>query len=445
MVIHPVEYRYGSSEMRKVFERNTWVDYAKSVEYNLLRALAEKKLIPYTEEELQYVHKMFKKVDYSDVVEYEKITKHETMALVKALSEAAGEYGKYIHLGLTSNDVLDNVLMMQVRDALNILLNKLKDILLKLLDIAYRELDTPILGRTHGRAALPVTVGFKISLYIDELYRSYIRLKDDFRFIAGKIGGAVGSQVELYPYMDKIEDIILNNLNLKKATFYTQIIPRDRLAYIILDVIVLSTVLEHFANEIRHLQRSEIDEFDEGFEEEQVGSSIMPHKRNPVKSEKICGLARVTRSYASSVIENIISEHERDLRNSSFERIVVPEVFLIVDEQLETLNKILSNFKVNREKALKNIRENIPGIFSDILVQIATLRGGDRQVLHDKLRIILAVKRTTDLKEFIKAVEGDEYLSKYITMEDIEDLMSLRLFIESAVSKAKKLLESVKL
>ncbi len=170
MVIHPVEYRYGSSEMRKVFERDTWVDYAKSIEYNLLKALAEEKLIPYSEEELKYVYEMFKKVGYSNVVEYEKITKHETMALVKALSEAAGEYGKYIHLGLTSNDVLDNVLMMQIRDALNILLNKLKDILSKLLDIAYRELDTPILGRTHGRAALPVTVGFKISLYIAVSY-----------------------------------------------------------------------------------------------------------------------------------------------------------------------------------------------------------------------------------------------------------------------------------
>jgi len=443
MVIHPVEYRYGSYEMKKIFSRENWVKLAVKVEFSLLKALRNIGIISISEKELLSILDKFNKVTYEDVMRYENITKHETMALVKILSQLAGEYGRYIHLGLTSNDVLDNVLMLQVKKALNIILDKLDILIDKLVDIAREEKSTPILGRTHGRAAIPVTYGFKLCLYLDELSRVYKRLKEDRKYIAGKIGGAVGTQVELYPDMSRIEELVLNDLELDRASFYTQIIPRDRLAYILTDLSILSSILDQFANEIRNLQRSEIDELEEGFEFSQIGSSIMPHKRNPIRSEKICGLARVIRSFVTGILENIVLEHERDLTNSSFERVVVPEIFLLVDEQLDTLNKVIDSIVIVRENALNNIKRFTPEIYSDLLVQLGTLNGGDRQIIHDKLRRLFAIEGVSNTEELIEKISKDAYLREYLSPERIMEALSLTRYQHAAESQVDKLLNSM--
>lgn len=444
MSIHPIEYRYGSKKMREIFSRKRWVDLAKKVEFCLLKALSNVGIINLGDRDLQKIKEGFDRVTYEDVVRYEKIIKHETMALVKSLSESVGEYGKYIHLGLTSNDVLDNVMMLQIKEALEIVISKLDSILEKLMNLAEREKTTPILARTHGRAAIPITYGYKFSLFLDELSRIRSRLLFDREYICGKIGGAVGSQVELYPHMGKIEEIVLNELGLKKATFYTQILPRDRIAYILTDLSILSSILDQFANEIRNLQRSEIDELDEGFGENQIGSSIMPHKRNPIKSEKICGLAKVIRSYTLGVLENIVLEHERDLTNSSFERVVIPEICLLVDEQLNTMLDILSNIRINKDRALENIKRFTPEIYSDLLVQLGTLNGGDRQIIHEKLRRILVVEGVTSLEDFIEKIKSDIYLREYLPVEIVMEALSLNKYVKAAETKVNTLLEATK-
>jgi len=443
MSIHPIEYRYGSDEMREIFSRERWVFLAKKVEYVILKSLRDLGLINLSDDDLKKMWSLFKSVDYKTVSKYEKVTKHEIMALVRALADVSGEYGRYIHIGVTSNDILDNVLMLQIKEGLNIIINKLKKIIETLNKVVKNSKEIPILGRTHGRAAIPITYGFKFSLFLDEFNRVINRLQDDKKYIVGKIGGAVGSQVELYPYMDRLESMILNELGLKKARFYTQVIPRDYLAYIILDLAVLSSILEHFANEIRNLQRSEIDEVNEGFSESQVGSSVMPHKKNPIMSEKICGIARVVRSYSVGILENIIIEHERDLRNSSFERTLVPEIFILVDEQLKTALKILDNLKLNKDKALRNIESFIPEIFSDMLVQVGTLNGGNRQEIHERLRKIFTVNRVKTIDELRSIIKEDNYLSKYLNEKDMDKVFNLKLYIDAASKRVDKLLRSL--
>ncbi len=440
--IHPIDYRYGSNEMRKIFSREHRLKLLKDVEYNLLKALIDAEVIK-DHIDLDKVKKAFEETSLEDVKRWENKIHHEMMAIVKAISEKAGSEGKYIHLGATSNDILDTAMSLQLKEAISIISSKLKKLINILIKRAWEERRTPILGRTHGRAALVTTLGFKLCLYIDELCRIYevLNLLRDI-FITGKLGGAVGSQVELYPKGYEVESKFLEYLKLPKARFYTQVIPRDRLALLISLLAILSSVLEHYANEIRILQRSEIEELFEPFTREQVGSSVMPHKKNPVKCERICGLARIIRGYVIGVLENIVMEHERDLRNSSFERCIIPEIMLIIDEQLELAIKITEGLVIDQERMLENIRRQEPFIYSDLLLQYATINGADRQKVHEILRsIFLSCKGRNDC---LKAISCNEYLSKYLREEDLKRAMNLSTYVNAAERKVKEFMDSIK-
>jgi adenylosuccinate lyase len=300
------------------------------------------------------------------------------------------------------------------------------------------------MGRTHGRAAIPTTYGFKFVLFLDELVRAYDVINYTYRFVSvGKLGGAIGSQVELYPNGKVVEDNYLKYLGIEKAGFYTQVIPRDRLAYYLSSIIALSSVLDHIANEIRNLQRSEIEEVFEYFGEEQVGSSVMPHKRNPILSEKVCGLAKVLRGLVTGIFENINLEHERDLTNSSFERNVVPEIFLLVDEQLSTMIKVFDGLIINREKALENIKKQEPFIYSDLILQRAALNGADRQKVHKILRKFFLDSGIEDKDKIISLILKDRYLSRYLSREDLESVMDLEVYIDAAAQKVRDYLSNL--
>ena len=440
--IHPISYRYGSEEMRKIFDKDTWLNYMKIVEFNLLKSLVENGIIK-EKVPLDKVWKAFEKVSMEDVTRWEEVTRHETMAVVMALSEKAGEYGRYIHVGATSNDILDTVLALQIRDAHQIIMERLKALIEVLIKRALEEKATPILGRTHGRAAIPVTYGFKLGLFIDELVRAFNIINEMFNYVdVGKLGGAVGSQAELYPKGDVAESSLMESLGLGKATFYTQVLPRDRLASYLLSLVSLSSILDQLGREIRNLQRSEIEEVFEPFGKGQVGSSVMPHKKNPIGSERVCGLAKVIRGYAVGILENIVLEHERDLTNSSFERCIVPELFLLLDEQLKTMKKVVEGMFINRERALENIRRQEPYIYSDLILQKATLKGADRQRVHEELRkIFLAGGVTRD--KAIEMLLRNKYLSKYLSKTDIEEAMSLEIYVKAAEARLLKLLSRI--
>lgn len=442
--IHPIDYRYGSEEMRKIFSRETWLEYFKLVEKNLLIALVESGVIDLDLDE-DTLNECFKKVEIDAIDQWEKKIKHEAMAVVRALSEACGEIGKYIHLGATSNDILDCILALQIKDANEIIIKKLRALIERLVEFIEKYKEVPLLGRTHGRAAIPTTYGFRFAQFLDELCRSYedIKYKSGL-VIVGKLGGAIGTQVELHPIMSRVEKKLLARLGINKATFYTQVIPRDRLAHYLTSLIILSSILEHMANEIRIMQRSGIYEVVEGFGEQQVGSSVMPHKKNPVLSERVCGLGRKTRALASAVCENILMEDERDLRNSSFERTTVPEIILLVDEQLSLMERIINNLQINSDEAIKNITREEPYIYSDLILHYIAIKGGNRQITHEKLRKILTTDGKISKEEFIKKIMGDEYLSKYIDEKTLRKAFDLEIYIEASIKKIDTLINYIK-
>lgn len=444
-MIHPIEYRYGSNDMRKIFDRNAWVKYAVDVEFALLESLVEVGLFDIDKDLLREAYHRARGIDYSLVRRYEEKYKHELFALVYAIYEAVDrEIGKAIHVGMTSNDVIDNILMLQIRDALRIILKRLDEVIHLVKSFVERYKKQIVVGRTHGRYAVPITLGFRFLLYLDELLRSRREINHSLeRFIVGKLGGAVGSQVELYPNGINIERLMLQKLGLRLASTYLQVLPRDLIAYILLRVIILSSVLEHIANEIRVLSKSGIDEISEGFDAEQVGSSIMPHKRNPILSEKICGLARYIRGLAPSILENIIFEDERDLRNSSLERTLIPELFLLVDEQLITLKTILDGLIVDTKICEVNLENAGYEIYSSLLLHIGVRNGGDRQKLHERLKNIFS-RRYHSLEELYKAIKSDDLLAEYFNMDDLRKATDINIYISACESKIKQYLNNLK-
>lgn len=437
MVVHPIEYRYGSDELRRVFSRDSWLKFFIQVEVSILRALENKGLIP-RGTHLE-VESAARNVTIKDVEEIENIIKHESMAIVTLLSKVSGEAGKYIHLGATSNDILDSILALQLSKAEPLILSKIEQLIKKLIHLSWRERRTPCIGRTHGRAALPTTFGYRLLMFIDELDRAYDIIKQAFTLASvGKYSGAIGTYAELGEVMCEVEREVMDILGIMAARYSTQIVPRDRLAFLFLSLSLLSSILDQLGREIRNLQRSGIEEVFEPFATEQVGSSVMPHKRNPIMSEKICGLSRIIRGLTLGALENISLEHERDLTNSSFERVAIPEILLLIDEQLSTAIKVISELGVNKENMLNNIRKEEPWIYSDLIVQIATLKGANRNIIHEKIRRII-MQGSKSLKDLLT----DPYLRKYITSDDLNKVSNLDYYISMAEFRLKRVLPSI--
>ena len=437
MAIHPIEYRYGSVELRKIFNRESWLKFFIQVELSILKSLEDVGLIP--RGTYLKVKKAAEKITIKDVEETEKVIRHEAMAVVTVLSKFSGNAGKYVHLGATSNDILDTVLGLQLSMAGRLILSKIEELIKSLISLSWKERKTPCIGRTHGRAAIPTTFGYRLLMFIDELDRAYEIVKQAFNMVSvGKYSGAVGTYAELGEVMCDLERKVMDDLGLKVSRYSTQIVPRDRLAFLFLSLSLLSSILDQLGREIRNLQRSGIEEVFEPFTFKQVGSSVMPHKRNPIMSEKICGLSKIIRGLAIGALENIPLEHERDLTNSSFERVSVPEILLLIDEQLQTAIRVISGLEVNRGNMISNIRREEPWIYSDLIVQIATLRGADRNRVHERIRRMI-MKGSKQLTDLLK----DSYIKKYITIEDINKVSNLEYYTSIAEFRLKKVLPSI--
>lgn len=423
MWVHPVESRYGSERMRSIFRQENRVRMMAEVEAIYARALARRGLIPM--EAAEAIERASKEVTVSDVVEEERITKHETMALVRALSRKVGRYGEYLHLGLTSNDVLDTVMGVQIKEAGGLIVREATSLLESIIRRGEESFDIVCLGRTHGIVADPMPLSMKFA-YWSYLVRSSLR-----RFISaldeaqvGKLRGAVGTlaaSVELSigdPLA--VESEVLSSLGLRPPEVTTQVVPRDRLAFLITSMSLFSSALDAIANEIRNLQRTEIGELKEYFEERQVGSSTMPHKMNPVNSEKVCGLARVMRSLALAALENIVLEHERDLTNSSVERIILPEAFLILEEQIITLTRVIGSLRIERDRIGENLRRYADLSLSERLMIALVKKGVGRQEAHEIVRRI-SLRSESSGKKFLDEVMRDDEISRILTREELEE------------------------
>jgi len=387
MSISPFEERYRT-EMNDVFDDEAKLRKWMAVESALAKVHASLGKIP--KDAPAKIEEGTNKVKLGRVLEIEAQIHHDLMAMVKALSEQAGDAGKYVHLGATSYDIEDTATALMFLDAMDILdkrLASLGDVLKKL---AKEHKKTVCIGRTHGQHAVPTTYGMKFALYYKELARSRERLKESRKRIGvGKMSGAVGTMATFGKEGPKIQKMLMEELGLTAEPVANQVVQRDRHAEVLSVLALAAAMIEKVAKEIRNLQRTEILELSEGFGKKQVGSSTMPHKRNPHKSERLCSLARLVRANAITAMENIALEHERDLTNSANERAIFGESFVAVDYMAKQLTSILGSLVFYPENMKRNL-ELTHGLIMAERVMIYLVDSGKmgRQEAHELVRTL---------------------------------------------------------
>lgn len=407
--------RYSLEPMKTIWSEKEKFKRWLKVEVAAAEAMGKLGIIP---QEAAMEIKARASFDVEEIKEREKITKHDVAAFVDVVANKIGEAGKYLHYGMTSYDVVDTALSMGMKDALKIIIKKLETLADTLKELAIKYKYTPQMGRTHGIHAEPITFGLKLLVYYREVLRNIDRAKRAMNTISvGKISGAVGTFSQLPP---EVEEIALKKLGLRPAKASTQILQRDRHIEVLYVLATCGTTLEKIATEIRHLQRTEVREVEEPFSGGQKGSSAMPHKRNPVRSERICGLARLIRGYLSSELENNALWHERDISHSSVERIIIPDAFLALDFILSESIDILKNLKIKAENMLENIW-GYYGLFLSQRVLLALVeKGWSRDSAYRKVQSLAhrAIEEKRDFRDLVKHELSDE-------LPQAEELFSL--------------------
>lgn len=432
MPVHPIETRYGSREMREIFEMESRFQRMLDVEAALAKALAETGLISTDDAAKIAQSASTKKVTLKRIAELEEEVHHETMALVLALAEASGKSGRYVHMGATSNDILDTAAATQIRDGLKIVERDLKKILKILLDLASKHKNTIMVGRTHGQHAIPTTFGMKAAIWASEVGRHLERLEQlKPRLLVGKVSGAVGTGAAWGKKGPKVQASVMKHLGLSSPSASNQILQRDRFAELVTFTALLAGTFEKIAREIRNLQRTEISEVAEPFAEKQVGSSTMPQKRNPIRCERICGVSRVLRSQVSAALENVVLEHERDLTNSSCERILLPQSFLLADDILKTATHVLNDLRVFPEQMKKNLGLTHGLNMAEAVMIELTRRGMNRQGAHALLRGCTAEAITQNLTLY-QAMRRKAEVKQMIPEKELQELLDPSLYLGSA-------------
>lgn len=442
MAIHPIEFRYGTREMKKIWEEETKLQKLLQVEAAIARAQADAGF--FEKDIAEQIEQAAKKVRLERVRQIEDEIRHDIMAVVQALVEQCPpEAGRWVHFGATSNDILDTALALQFKEALAILEQKLKGLLSILLRQASSHRHTVCAGRTHGQIATPTTYGLRFAIYCAEVSRHLERLQEiKRRLLLGKMAGAVGTQASLGKHGIEVQRRMVQYLGLGSVDVCNQVVQRDRHAEYIMYLANVATTLEKIAIEIRSLQRSEIAEVEEGIGKRQVGSSTMPHKRNPIRSEQICGLARVIRSYVEPALQNNLLWDERDLTNSSCERVIIPEATILLDHILKLAGEVIEGLAFYPENIRKNL-ELMKGLnMSEAVMIELTKRGMARQEAHELLRLASrkAFEEQRHLKEVLKA---EKKVTKYIGEEELEELLKPENYIGTAVEQVENLVRKL--
>ncbi len=385
----PLDYRYGRDEMKAVFSEDSRIQNEMLVEAALARAHASLGTIPQSAaDEITRVASL-DVVSVDRIKEIEKETRHDLMAMVKAMTEKCeGDAGKYVHLGATSNDIVDTATALQLKAAMEIVLEDVDDLIMVFAALAKRERDTLEIGRTHAQFAIPITYGFKVSGYIAEMIRHHFRIVEAMpRVCAGKMAGAVGTGAALGKNFFEVQRRVMADLELTYEPAATQVVGRDRYTEAVCIMANIAASLERYCTEVRNLQRSEVAEASEFFDvTKQVGSSTMAQKRNPMNSENVCGLARVVRGFVTPAFESQILWHERDLCNSSTERFTLPHVFVLIDEILKKTAWIYSDLEIHRDRMLENIESSKGLVMAEPLMMKLTEKGIGRQDAHEIIR-----------------------------------------------------------
>ena len=446
MPILPIDTgRYGSAEMRKIFDEENRMQKMLDTEAALAWAHGQVDNIPKKDAQKIIDKASIKYVKLIRVKEIENEIKHDVMALVRAFSEVCGSSGEYIHLGATSSDMLDTATALQLKEAIDLIeerLNKLESVLLK---VAEEHKTTITMGRSHGQHALPTTFGFKSAVWIREVSRHIQRLQDcKVRLLAGKMSGAVGTQAGLGPKALKIQELVMKRLGISAADISTQIIQRDRYAELTCTLAILASTLDNIATEVRELQRPEIAEAFEAFNQKnQVGSSTMPHKRNPMISERICGLAKLLRSLVSPALENIPTWHERDLTQSSCERFVIPEECILIDYMLILMIRVLKGLQIDKKRMRKNMDITEGRMMSEAVMLTLAKKGLGRQKAHELTRQ-LAIKSHNEQRTFKEVLTNNSTIKEFLSPNEIEEVMNPYNYLGTALQQIERVIQKTK-
>ena len=435
--------RYGTPEMLNVFEEEARVQRLLDVEAALALAHAEVGDIPRKDAEKIASMASTRYVKVERVKAIEKEIKHDIASLVRALAEVCGSSGAYVHLGATSYDIVDTANALQLKAASEIIEKKLAALKSILQKQAARYKETVMIGRTHGQHALPITLGFKFAVWGYEVSRHLERLNDCRpRVIAGKVSGAVGTQASLGEHAARIQELLMKRLGIHAAEISTQIVQRDRYAEFVCLQAMIASSLENFATEIRELQRPEIGEVFESFEKEhQVGSSTMPHKRNPETCERVCGLARIVRSLSVPALENVVTWHERDLTQSSAERFILPESCILTDYLLFLMGNIVANLRVDEQRMLMNLDLTQGRAMSEAVMMALVAKGVNRQKAHELLRK-LTIKSEVEKRHFREILLEDTLVCGKLNEKEIDETLDPKNYLGTAVKQAEKFAKS---
>ncbi|GJL66521.1 MAG: adenylosuccinate lyase [Nitrospirales bacterium] len=356
------------------------------------------------------------KIDPARIEAIEQVVKHDVIAFLEAVTEQAGRDARHLHAGLTSSDVLDTSLALQMCEATDLILEDIANLLATIQVRAFEHQDTMMVGRSHGIHGEPISFGWKLAIWYQEFLRQQERIRIVRNDIAvGKLSGAMGTFAHLPP---SVEKAVCAKLNLKAAPISSQIVQRDRHAAYLSALALLAASIEKVATEIRHLQRTEVLEAEEYFESGQKGSSAMPHKRNPVGSENLCGLARVIRGNSLAAMENVALWHERDISHSSVERIIVPDSTILIDYMLVRLTKILKHLQVYPKRMLSNLNMTGGLVYSQRLLLALVNKGATRTDSYETVQRHAMISWENQ-GDFYSLIQGDPFVVKYLSQKEI--------------------------
>jgi adenylosuccinate lyase len=437
MAIHPIEHRYGTPEMRAIWGEENRFACIVQAEIALARAGSEFGLVPRVAADL--IEKNASRAQLSRAKEIEAEINHDMMAIVKAIAEVCGEAGGWIHYGATSNDILDTATGLQLKASLELLGPKLRTLLAILLQRSHETRHLVCVARTHGQIGVPTTYGLRFAIWASEVARHLDRLSEITpRVAVGQLTGAVGTQAALGEKGVEIQERMMKLLNLTPVDVSNQLISRDRYAEYFMFLASVATTLDKIAIALRTLQRSEIAEVEEVFGKSQVGSSTMPHKRNPIRSEQVSGLARIVRAAVEPALQNNTLWDERDLTNSSCERVIFPEATILTDHILRLLTTVLEGLALRRENIRKNL-ELLQGINMAESVMIGLARKGmDRQEAHEQVRLASmdALAKGKPLEDILAQ---NRKVTACLSPREIHELLDPDRYIGTAVRQIDRL------
>jgi len=444
MPVCPLDFRYGRQEMKAVWDEENRLQRLLDVEAALAQAQAKVGNIKQDHADIIRKTASTRYVKLEHVREIDQKINHEITAVIRALSEQAGESGKYVHVGATSNDILDTGSALQLKDALKIVEADLEVLKRILAGRAKEHRDTIMVGRTHGQFALPITFGLKLANYALEVHRHQERLKEaGSRILVGKMSGAVGTGAGFGPKALEIQNLVMEQLGLGVEEGPTQIVARDRYVELMSILANIACSVERFATEVRNLQRGEIAEVSEFFDENvQVGSSTMAHKRNPVTAENVCGLARIVRGFMSPAYESAILWHERDLTNSSAERFFIPHSFILVDDIAVKITKLFETLVVNSAHMERNLSRAGSVIMAESVILALVSKGMGRQEAHELIRKC-SMESQRACEEFKAYLMADKKVVALLSEEEIDAALDPRAYLGTTGETVDRILEIV--